>query len=479
MNTEERERREDLLRNEVWRLSLASYAHMCSPARAKWYPYPWLRYVARIVERELRKGGARIIINVPPRHGKSEMLSHWLPAWYLDLFPQKRIIAASYGDALARSFGRKVRDELIQNTRTMTRVRQDVAATDEWETTEGGGMKSVGVGGTITGKGGDLIIIDDPHKNWEEAQSLEKRKRVIDWFGPTLYTRCEPGASIICVQTRWHTKDLSGYLVGEHSDKWTHIRLPALAEANDPLGRAEGEALESRRYKASKLLSLKKSIGSHAFAGLYQQRPTDIEGGIIKNNWMRFWDPSTVPQDTTGHWIFSWDCTFDDTQDGSYVVGQVWRKIGARRLLIDQFRERVGFVGTLRAFAAMMQKYPHVLPKYVEKKANGAALMNMLKDKVPGIIAVEVSGSKEARLSAVSPYFEAGNVELPPAAMHPWVMDYVHELTTFPNAETDDQVDATSQALDQMADHRGVGETSVLNLDIGLRIPMTNPMMIR
>lgn len=480
MSPEERERRQELLRKESWRLSLAAYAYQCSAERAKWFPYPWLRYVARELERELRKPDARVIVNAPPRHGKSELLSHWLPTWYLDLYPQKRIISTAFGDSLARSFGRKVRDEFQMNEKTMTRVRKDVAATDEWETTEGGGMKSVGVGGPITGKGGDLLLVDDPHKNWEEAQSAEKRKRLIDWFGPTFYTRAEPGAAIIVIQTRWHTADLTGYLMNEHSDTWKLIRLPAIAEHDDPLGRKEGEALEPRRYTAERLQAIKRSIGTHAFAGLHQQRPTDIEGGIIKADWIRHWDPATVPQDSTGEWIFSWDCTFDDTQDGSYVVGQVWRKLGSRRLLIDQFRERVGFVGTLKAFGAMMQKFPHVLPKYVEKKANGAALRNTLRDKVPGIIMVEPQGSKEARLSAVSPLFEAGNVELPPAAMCPWVMNYVHELTTFPNSENDDQVDATSQALDQLSDHKSPGTLSAMDLNVGLRIQgIMNPLMIR
>lgn len=482
---EDIDRNRELLRDDSWRLTLATFAHYASRDREKWLPYAWLRKVTRVVERELRKGNARIIINVPPRHGKSETFSKWLVSWFLDLWPEKRVISAAYGADLSRDFGRAVRDNFEQNPLMNTRLREDVKAVNSWMTTEGGGMRSVGVGGPVTGKGGDLIIVDDPHKNWEEAQQPKKRKRLIDWFGPTLYTRLEPGGSIIVIQTRWHQNDLTGYLLNEHSDKWLHINLPAIAEGDDWLGRAEGEALCPERFTIEDLEKIRNSIGSHAFAGLYQQRPAPLEGGIIKNHWLRYWTNnliltgveafdkeerySILPPGEDGNWLQSWDLAFKDTKKGSFVVGQVWRQVGTRRMLMDQYRERTDFPGMLRAVLAMSAKWPQARLKLVEEKADGAALLSVLRGKLSGLVAVQPTGTKEARLSAVSPLFEAGNVELPPTKENPWVHKYVEELTTFPFAEFDDQVDGTSQALERMRD-KGIGEGPlVLNLEIGAR----------
>lgn len=483
-DTDARERMREFIRNDGWRMSLASYAYKASQRRDRrgnvvtgWHPYMWMRKVARIIEREILKGNARIIVNAPPRSGKSELICHWLPTWYLDLFPDRRVIAACYGDKLAHMWGRKVRDEFLTNPNCLTRLRDDSQAISQWMTQEGGGMRSTGVGGPLIGLGGDLQIIDDPHKNWEEAVNPNSRERLVEWYLSTFLTRLEPGASIVILQQRWHENDLTGYLLKEQPGRWTHINLPAMAEENDILGRAVGESLIPERLPVEKLVEIKKIIGSMLYAAMYQQRPVPLEGGIIKPHWLRYWSPDDtgmfgkdvhgIPQDGEGEWIQSWDLAFKETRKGSYVVGQLWRKLGARRILMDQIRDRMDFPAMLQAVAALSKKWPQARKKIVEEKADGAALIATLRNVIPGLVPhIPRGGSKEARLFAVSPYFEAGNVELPLPELNPWVREYVEELLTFPNAEHDDQVDATSQALEVLAD-RGAASAGKLVLDLG------------
>ena len=447
------------IEDDLWRISLADYAARLSRYRAPWTPFPWLRLVSLIVSEAIFKGGGRLIINAPPRHGKSMLLSKWLPLWFLDMWPEKRVILTSYGDALARDWGRAVRDEFMQNPEVLTRVHPGSHSVTDWMTTKGGGMRTAGVGGPITGKGADLCVVDDAQKNWQDAMSIEKRRGLVEWFNSTLYTRLEPGATLVVVQTRWHEKDLTGYLEKEHGDRWTKICFPALAEGADVLGRSEGEALCPERFSREALLGIKNGVGSQVFTGLYQQRPSPVEGSIIKRDWFRFYE--TLP-DKLDRWWQSWDLTFDETGHGSYVVGQVWAQKGANCYLVHQHRAREEFTASLRAVASTSAAYPQATEKRVEKKANGAALLSVLRDKIPGLVAKEPHGDKEARLRAVSPLFEAGNVWVPTQESAPWVGEYVEELVSFPRAENDDQVDATSMALVGLQDAR------VLDIAAGL-----------
>lgn len=470
-----REREREFIRKDGWRLDLASFAYKASQRTSNkgittvgWRPYPWLKTLARIIAREVKKGGARIIINAPPRSGKSELICHWLPTWFLELWPEKNVISTAYGDRLAHNWGRKVRDEFLTNDKLLTRLRDDAQAVSKWLTTDGGGMLSAGVGGPILGMGGDLMIIDDPHKNWEEASSPVNREMLHSWFKSIFYTRKEPNASIIVTHQRFVESDLTGFLMKEYPGEWLHIRAPALAEASDPIfNRKEGESLIPERISAEEFLKTKRIQGSMLFAGMYEQRPVPLEGGIVKADWLRYWSPDSIPQDAEGEWLQSWDLAFKETKTGSYVVGQVWRRIGARRILMDQVRDRMDFPKMLQAVAMMSNKWPQTVRKGVEEKADGAALLSVLRDKIPGLVAITPRGSKVARLNAVSPYFEAGNVELPLTSTHPWVGDYVEELVTFPNSQYDDQVDTTTQALDMLADKGLLNSGQTYNLDLG------------
>lgn len=461
----------DALEDDGWRLALADYAERMS--KGKWRAWKWLRYVAQICEDAVFEGNGRVIINAPPQHGKSELLSHWLPTWFLDLYPDKRVILVSYADNLASGFGRLVRNEFEytrdeqsdEAMRHLAQLAPDSAAVSDWKTTAGGGMRTAGIDGTLTGKGGDIILIDDPFKNWQEAQSPTRRQHVIDEFNSTIYPRKQPNTTFIIVQTRWHERDLSGYLLKEHADKWQHVRLPALAEANDPLGRKEGEALCADRFSAEDLGKTKVAMGSQMFAGLYQQRPAPAEGNIIQRDWIRHYD--TLP-DKIDKWWQSWDLTFDDTKHGSYVVGQVWCQSGSNCYLVHQIRKRMDFVASIAAVMLLTKSYPQATRKKVEKKANGAAVLAVLRSKITGLIPVEPKGDKPTRLRAVSPLFEAGNVWVPRKEHVAWVEDWVEEITTGPlAAEHDDQCDATSQALHDVQTAR-LGPIT-LDLEVGAR----------
>jgi predicted phage terminase large subunit-like protein len=426
-------------RDDLWRVSLATFAEVAG--RGAWRPYKWLRYVARRIEEALRRGGARLIICAPPRHGKSELVAHWLPTYWLDWHPEERIIVASYADSLATTWGRAVRTELQTNPLLRTRVRPDDERANDWRTLEGGGMRTAGVGAGLTGFGASLVICDDVLKDWEEAKSPVVRDAVVNWFHSVLTTRLEPGGSAIVMGTRWHEADLMGHLLQEQGDAWEAIVLPAVAEDEDPMGRGVGEPLCPERFDARRLEVIRATTPERTWASLYQQRPAPPEGAIIRREWLRHYaEPPRCPSV-----ILSADLTFQVTSSGSYCVVQVWGQEGANFYLLDQVRDRLDFNDQIAVIADLQAKW-RAQATLIERKANGAAALAMLAGKVPGLLPVEPQGSKEIRAEAVSPLFEAGNVWLPPAEL-PWVRDLVDELTTFPAARNDDQVDAASQAL--------------------------------
>jgi predicted phage terminase large subunit-like protein len=246
--------------------------------------------------------------------------------------------------------------------------------------------------------------------------------------------------------TRWHQEDLAGYLLSQHDAKWEEIRIPALAEDHDPLGRSPGQALCPERYDEARLEETKLTLGSRMWNALYQQRPSAAEGNIFKRQWWKFYSERPAQFDCL---IQSWDLAFKDTKTSDFVVGQVWGKIGANKYLVDQIRARMDFPETVRAIRSLSSKYS-CSAKLVEDKANGPALIDTLKKEISGLIAVKPDGSKEARASAVSAQVEAGNVYLPNPTTAPWVNDFIEECSNFPNGANDDQVDAMTQALKRL-----------------------------
>ena len=415
--------------------------------RDLWHPYPHLEFISRKVIQALRTpGGGRLIICIPPRNGKSRLISHGLPSYFLEAAPELDVMVGSYGARLAEEWGRKTRDTFEQ-VDLHTKVRPDIRAANRWATLEGGGMVTAGVGGPILGKGFNLGIVDDPHKSWFDAQSAVKRKTVNDWFDGTFRSRGEPGATIIIIMQRLHEHDLVGYLLERYPDEWDTVILPAIAGTNDPMGRAEGEALCSARFPIEVLHQMRATTQPVIFDALQGQNPRPPGGTIIHEAWLKFY--TSLPE-TFDEIILSWDMAFKDTKTSSFVVGQVWGKSGPHAYLLDQVRDRMDFVTTIAAFKAQISKWPGAVRKLIEDKANGTAIINTLQSKIPGLIPINPNASKESRCYANSTLFQSGNVWIPDYTMYPWVREYVSELTAFPGSEHDDQVDASTQALSDL-----------------------------
>jgi predicted phage terminase large subunit-like protein len=390
-----------------------------------------------------------IFIEMPPRHGKSMTVSESFPAYYLMNNPGKRVITASYSDTLANKFGRMNREKFLEYAPELygQYIALNNSAKKDWGIRgESGGMISTGIGGSITGHGADLLIIDDPIRNAQDANSITIRDKIWDEWESTLSTRLHDNASVIVIMTRWHEDDLIGRLLERSPHDWHRLRLPAIAEDdNDLLGREKGEPLCAELGYGKKWAEAKKlEVGSRTWSALYQQRPAPASGTTFKRPWMQFYKVLPTQFDEM---LQSWDCTFKDAESSDYVVGQVWGRIGADKYLVDQIKEKMGLGDTMKAVRFFSQKYPLTYTKLVEDKANGTAVVELLTKELPGMIAVNPEGGKVVRAEASAPDFEAGNIYLPHSSIAPWIDDYVEEFVQFPFGKHDDQVDASTQAI--------------------------------
>nr|WP_133309152.1 phage terminase large subunit [Aeribacillus pallidus] len=409
-----------------------------------------------------------IMIEMPPRHGKSMTVTETFPSFFIGKNPDKRVITVAYSDGLATKFGRVNRNKFYEFAPELfgLKVSESNAATKDWGV-EGhsGGMISTGIGGSITGQGADLMIIDDPIKNMKEAQSETIRENIWDEWEATLSTRLHDGASVIVIMTRWHEDDLIGRLLVRSPRNWKRLRLPAIAEDEDDLlGREIGEALcPELGFDEQWAEDKKREVGSRTWAALFQQRPTPAGGNVFKKEWFKFYvlnpmqkrewglsDDVVVLPKIFDKQAQSWDCTFKDSETSDYVAGQVWAKKKADFFLLDQVHDRLNFPATIKAIKHLTDKWPNAKAKYIEDKANGSAVIQTLQHEISGIVPVEPEGGKEARANAVSPFVEAGNVYLPHPNICPWVNDFLEEAAAFPNGKHDDMVDAMTQALNKM-----------------------------
>jgi len=418
--------------------SFASYA-----SGGRWLPYRWIQHISRRVTPKINEGDGRFLIEAPPQHGKSEFISHWLPTWYLKNNPRGKVILASYASTYAEKWGAKVREELTLNPRCAIPMRTDTKAKSRFMTKEGGYMIATGIGGPITGEGADLLIIDDPFKNYEEAMSERIRERNSDWYRSVCRTRLQPGATVVILHTRWHENDLIGELNAEGG--WDRIRFPALAEEEgDPIGRKPGEALCRARYDEAALNALRVDLGPMIWEALFQQNPVAIGGNIIHGDWIKRYD--ALPKDMDEIAIFS-DLTYQEGQENDFAVIEAWGRRGANIYLITQIRRQMGFKDQMDAIIRMKERYPTAYHVEIEEAANGAAVIEMLKQKIPGIYPNKPRTSKEARLNAVAPIYQAGNVWYPNEHTNPWVKTNITEVTKFPRWKNDDTVDVASMAV--------------------------------
>jgi predicted phage terminase large subunit-like protein len=395
----------------------------------------------------------RLIINMPPRHTKSEFASFLLPAWFLGKFPGKKIIQTSNTAELAVGFGRKVRNlvdsEQYAKIFPNVNLRSDSKAAGRWATNAGGEYFAIGVGGTVTGKGADLLIIDDPHSEQEAAlaaTSPEIFDKVYEWYTSGPRQRLQPGGSIIVVMTRWSKKDLTGKILQSMIDKdgehWEVISFPAILPSGNPLW--------PEFWSLPELEALRLELPAGKWNAQYQQEPTSEEGAIIKREWWKLWEPDKPPR--CEFIIQSWDTAFTKSERADYSACTTWgvfykdeNENDPNVILLDAFKKRMEFPELKeKAFNYYKEWEPDAF--VVEAKASGAPLIYELR--AMGIPVQEFTPSrgndKMVRINSVSDLFASGKVWAPATR---WADELIEEMAAFPNSDHDDLVDSSTQAL--------------------------------
>lgn len=406
--------------------------------------------MANAFERVCNGDLKRLIVNMPPRHTKSEFASYLLPAWFLGRYPEKKVIQTAHTAELAVGFGRKVRnlvgDDDFKSVFKDVSLRQDSKAAGRWNTNKGGEYFAIGVGGAVTGKGADLLIIDDPHSE-QEARSPDASvfDPVYEWYTSGPRQRLQPGGAIVIVMTRWHQRDLAGQILKashhrDGSDEWEVIQLPAIMPSGNPLW--------PEFWSKDELEKLKAELPASKWSAQYQQDPTAEENAIIKREWWREWDRKSPPN--CEFVIQSWDTAFLKHERADYSACTTWGVFydeddGANIILLDAFKDRMEFP-ELKSVAYKTYNEWEPDACIVEAKAAGTPLIFELRQMgMPiGEFTPSRGNDKIARVNAVSDLFASGVVWAPPTS---WAEEVIEEFAAFPVGEHDDLVDSSTQAL--------------------------------
>ncbi len=473
----------DALLQQGWRLTPATMAVKLFEGR--WRPAKHLMYVSTIVSNAIHKGGQFIIVTFPPRHGKSEFLSVNTPIWHLETFPHKRIILASYSSDLATEFALKVRDAFQDEDLRLllnTRLRKDKQRVNDFKTTKGGGMVSIGVGGGATGKGADLFLLDDFVKNAEEALSETQKKKNWDWLLSTAITRLEPGATIIVLATRWDKNDLIGMIIDKYAELEdagfeppTIINFPAIAEANDVLGREIGEPLWPERYDEKALALRKAMMGSYWWDALYQQRPRSSMLGANVGGSLKIIPLSEVPTKDRLKSIRAWD--FAATE-----LGGDWT---AGPLMHEDKDDKKIYITDCPRVQHSPKKVEQLVVQTAEIDGPGVAIWIEQEPGSAGLAQVEhyelevlkgwhvrgekATGPVEVRCQPFLAAVEAGNVHLVKGG---WNQQLRDEIDAFPEGDHDDILVACALGYRRLVRGRFGGVTWGRGRD-GRRAPTT------
>ena len=421
-----------------------------------------------------------LLINVPPGHAKSLIVSVLWPAWEWLGNPQWRSVFASYAADLAIRDSVRCRALLDSNWYQDTfsppwKLSGDQNVKSWFENTEKGSRLSLGVGGKATGFRADCLICDDP-LNARDQYSTAALDEAVFWWDQVMSSRLNDpmkGAKVIIMQ-RLSDRDLSAHVLGQK--EYEHLNLPTEFEPDrrartcigwtDPRTR-ERELLFPALFPLEAIEQAKRDLGGQGFAAQHQQRPSPEEGGVIKRHWWNYWQypgqnlPPVTVRLASGdvlekapiilpeihEFAQSWDCAFKDTKSADYVVGQCWGRVGANRFLLHQDRARRDLPGTVQAVRNMTVNYPRSDLKLIEDKANGPAVIQTLKGELSGLVEVNPEGGKMVRAAAVSPQIESGNVYIPHPQVATWVKDFIEECSAFPNGANDDQLDSATQLL--------------------------------
>ena len=392
----------------------------------------------------------RLIVNMPPRHTKSEFASFLLPAWMVGRNPKLKIIQATHTGELAIRFGRKAKTLIDSDDYRKifdTRLREDSQAAGRWETAQGGEYFAAGVGGAITGRGADLLIIDDPHSE-QDALSATAMESAYDWYTSGPRQRLQPGGKIVCVMTRWSTKDLTGKLLAHQkeakSDKWHVVEFPAILEDDDP-----PVPVWPEYWKLEELESVKATLPVGKWNAQWMQNPTSEEGAILKREWWRKYDREDIP--ALHHVIQSYDTAFLKKETADYSAITTWgifypdEDSGANLILLDAIKGRYEFP-ELRRLALEQYKYWNPETVIVEAKASGLPLTHELRQMdIPVINFTPSKGNdKHVRVNTCAPLFESGMIWAPDEK---FAQEVIEECAAFPFGDHDDLVDSTTQAI--------------------------------
>lgn len=407
-----------------------------------------VRALIDALERLEKREITRLIVEMPPRSSKSTHVSRLFPSWWLGKHPSDGVILASYGQDLATGHGRAVRDMLTQDDYPFdTKLRKDVKSAKRWLTVDGGGLITAGVGTGLTGFGGHLCIIDDPIKGREEAESELTREATWAWYQDVFNTRIQHGGVVVVLGTRWHEDDLIGRIIANDTNgEWTRLRIPYIAEANDPLGRVEGEPLELFGTVPNVESG---EISAYGFSALYQQRPTPAGGGVFKKEWMdrRYSLDELVALKQGNRWMVIQSVDIGGKQGVGHDPSAIatWGTDGISFYLLDYWYGHDEYIDVKsKCIAKFFEWRPRMM--YIEDATWAQPLISDLR-RATGVrvAAVKPEGSKWVRADSVSPEFEAGKVVLPQSA--PWLNTWLGEHLSFPNAAHDEAVDTTSMAL--------------------------------
>jgi len=407
-----------------------------------------------MIRGEIKMENQYIMLSMPPRHGKSMHITETLPSYVMQKYNKFKVILTAYSSTLAHDFARANVTKIKQN---LFDVSVDADNQERTYLDNGSECIKAGILGGITGKGAHLLIIDDPIKTAEEARSETHREKVWKEWISSLSTRLEQAAIVIVIMTRWHEDDLCGRLLNnEYAEPlpWNVINMPLEAEENDPLGRQVGEPLWPDRYGYD-FIEVRRRYPED-FNALYQGRPTSQEGNVIKKEWFENEKNWYIPKHEFVSKIpimcMSVDATFKDTSKSDKVAIGIWGKLHNNFYLIDELNARMDFLATLQAIRNFKEQYPSIGMIFVEDKANGSAIINVLSKELTGIVPVNPLGGKESRLQSVLPYL-VSNVKLP--RNKSFVNSMLQEWYSFPNGVHDDSVDEMTQALSQMIYYYG------------------------
>lgn len=435
----------------------ARWASSIGHDKPQWFWSPHLKYLnERLVEIADRKWQG-LVVTMPPRHGKSEFIDRYLPAWWLGTFPNQRIILTSYEAEFAASWGGKARDIFEKTAHLWGReVNMRSSAASRWDLKNfDGGMITAGAGGPITGKGAHLLIIDDPVKNAEEANSVVMRDKLYDWWRSTAYSRLEPGGVVIVIQTRWHEDDLAGRILRDHEGDpdWCVVDFKAICEGEEALGRKVGEPLWPERYPVERLGEIREELGPYWWSALYQQNPQPEGGGLFKRDWFKYcringnsisigdksYDASELINFTVADLATSTKETADFTVVATFTILPDQRGLVLRHLE----RERVEGPDIPVILKKHQDRYKSC---WVGIESGGFQLSIVQQARRCGIRVKELKPDKDkvARAIGVTPLMEQGRVFFNDRGEY--LADLEHELLHFPTSTHDDQVDVLGYA---------------------------------